>query len=69
MAEKMRANTLDHLNRALILARLGQGDGARIHADLAETAMETAVRYMSQEEYRALEAEVERRLSFNAAPR
>jgi hypothetical protein len=69
MAEKMRANTLDHLNRALILARRGEGEGARIHADLAETAMETAAKYMSEEEYRALEAEVERRLSVNAPPR
>ena len=69
MAEKMRATTLEHLNRALILARRGQGDGARIHADLAETAMETAAKYMSEEEYRALESEVERRLSLSAPSR
>jgi hypothetical protein len=55
--------------QALILARIGRGDGARIHADLAETAMETAARYMSEEEYCALEAEVERRLSNNAPAR
>jgi hypothetical protein len=62
MAEKMRTNTIDHLNRALMLARSGQTEGSRIHAELAESAMKTASDYMSDEEFRQLRREAEARL-------
>ena len=61
MAEKMRANTLDHVNKALGLARRGNAEGARIHAKLAEIAMETAGDYMSDDEYSQLRETVEAR--------
>jgi len=62
MAEKMRANTLEHVNKALALARQGNAQGAQIHAELAETAMETAGEYMSDDEYGWLKETVEARL-------
>lgn len=69
MREKMRANTLKHVNKALALARQGQAEGAKIHAELAETAMKTAGEYMSDDEYGQFQEEVEARLrSTSEAP-
>ncbi len=71
MAEKMRVNTLDHVNKSLSFARLGNAEGARIHARLAETALETAGDYMSDDEYHQLRERVEDRLrsaSTDSAP-
>lgn len=62
MRERMRKNALDHVNKALILARRGQAEGARLHAELAENAMRTAGEYMSDEEYRQFREELEARL-------
>lgn len=69
MAEKMRANTLDHVNKALGLARQGNAQGARIHARLAETAMETAGEYMSDGEYSQLKETVEARFHSSSSHR
>jgi len=62
MREKMRKNALSHVNKALALAREGQADGARIHAELAENAMKTAGEYMSDEDYRQFREELEAKL-------
>lgn len=62
MDEQMQKNTMEHLNRALHLARRGDKEGAKVHAELAETAMETASQFMSHEEYEAFHTEVEKRL-------
>lgn len=62
MREKMQANTLEHINKALALARQGHAQGARIHAELAESAMKTAGEYMSDDEYHRFRDDVETRL-------
>lgn len=67
MREKMRVNTLDHINKALTLARQGHAEGASIHAELAESAMKAAAQYMSDDEYRLLREEVESRLTPKSA--
>ena len=62
MAEKMRRSAFDHVNQALILAKKGDAEGARIHAELANSAMETAADYMSDEELNQLRKMIEERL-------
>lgn len=62
LREKMRKNTLDHINKALVLAKQGDAKGAKVHAGLAESAMQTAGGYMTDEEYVQFKAEVEARL-------
>lgn len=62
MQEQMRANTLYHINKALVLAREGDTKGAKVHAGLAENAMQTAGGYMTDEEYGQFCEEVEGRL-------
>jgi hypothetical protein len=69
MREKMRTNTLDHINKALILARQGEAEGAKIHAGLAQTAMQTAGEYMSDQEFHRFKEQVERRLKDAQHPR
>lgn len=62
LREKMRQNTVDHINKALVLAKQGDAKGAKVHAGLAESAMQTAGDYMSDEEYLQFEEEVGTRL-------
>lgn len=62
LREKMRTNTLNHINKALVLAKQGDAKGAKIHAGLAESAMQTAGEYMDEEEYLQFKTEVETRL-------
>ncbi len=62
MREKMQANTLEHINKALRLAREGNAEGAKLHAQLAEHAMQTAGDYMPPEQYQSFREEVETRL-------
>ncbi len=66
--EKMRANTLDHINRAMILAKRGDAKGAKVHATLAESAMRTAGEYMSDEEYSQFKEQVESRVKAAGRP-
>jgi len=68
LREKMRANTLEHINRARVLAKRGDAKGAKVHAALAESAMRTAGEYMSDEEYRQFKEEVETRLQPSSRP-
>ena len=62
MSEQMQRNTIDHINTALHLARKGDQPGARLHVELAESAMHTAGRFMSHDEYRTFELKIEDRL-------
>lgn len=62
LGEKMRADTLRHINKALRLAKRGDTRGAKVHAGLAENAMKTASQYLPEEEYRAFKQDVEKRL-------
>ena len=68
MREKMRKNTLDHVNKALALARHGNADGAKIHAGLAENAMRTAGEYMSDDDYAQFRRDVEHRMRATDCP-
>lgn len=62
MNEQLQSNTMEHINISLILAREGNTEGARLHINLAENAMHSASRFMSPEEYKIFEQQVERRL-------
>ena len=53
---------MEHINISLILARAGNIEGARLHIDLAESAMHTAGRFMSHKEYEIFEKKVAHRL-------
>lgn len=68
LREKMRKNTLDHINKALMLAKQGDAKGAKVHAGLAESAMQTAGDYMNDEEYAQFKAEVDTRLQAAKRP-
>lgn len=62
MAEQMQHSTMDHINSALHLAKKGDQQGAKLHIHLAESAMHTAGRFMSQEDYDTFEKRVLKRL-------
>ena len=62
LGEKMRATTLEHLNRTVQLARQGDRKGAYIHAELAENAMRLARQYMSPQEFEIFQKTVQERL-------
>jgi len=63
LREKMRANTFAHINKSMRFARQGKSEAAKIHAELAESAMKTASEYMTEEEYRAFEQHVKEKLA------
>ncbi len=63
MSEQMQANTLDHINKAVLAARRGNVDGARMHTQLAQSAMRTASEYMSEDAYRAFKDDVEKKIA------
>jgi len=62
LRDRMRSNTLHHINKAISLAKAGNEKSARFHAKLAESAMKTAGQYMSDEEYSKFREEVEARM-------
>lgn len=62
LGAKLRANTMDHINRALILAKQGNRDGAYMHAELAENALRLASEHIPEPEYTAFREELERQL-------
>jgi hypothetical protein len=62
LGEKMQASTWEHINKAHLAARQGKLETARMHAGLAQNAMETASRYMRDEEYEAFKTDVEARI-------
>ena len=62
MSDQMRDSTMQHINTSLYLAKRGDQDGARLHIQLAESAMHTASRFMTHEKYAEFEAQVNERL-------
>ncbi len=62
VGEGVKRRVLEHINTSLRLARRGDSAGARIHADIARSAMREAVHYLSGEEYRQFTAAVKERL-------
>jgi hypothetical protein len=62
LAEQFRRRTWKHIREAASFAREGNGEAARVHAELAGRSMEEACRYMSAEEFGELRREVEESL-------
>jgi len=62
VSEQLQSKTMEHINIALILAAEGNQDGVKLHIDLANSAMHTASRFMSHEEYKVFEEKVESRV-------
>lgn len=62
ISDQLQRRTMEHINLSLGLAREGRKDAAKLHIDLAQSAMHTASRFMSHDEYDAFAQKVERRL-------
>ena len=62
ISDQLQSKTMEHINIALILAAEGNRDGAKLHIDLANSAMHTASRFMNHEDYKAFEVKVETRV-------
>ena len=62
MSDRMRDSTMEHINTSLHLAKYGDQDGARLHIELAESAMHTASRFMTHDQYAEFEKKVHERL-------
>lgn len=63
MGEKMRATTLEHLNKTVQLARQGDRKGAYFHAELADNAMRLAREHMSSQDYEEFQEAVRERMN------
>lgn len=62
VSQQLQSKTMEHINIALILAAEGNQGGVKLHIDLANSAMKTASRFMSHEEYKVFEENVESRV-------
>ena len=62
VSQQLQSKTMEHINIALILAAEGNQGGVKLHIDLANSAMHTASRFMSHEEYKVFEEKVETRV-------
>jgi hypothetical protein len=62
MKEQMHKNALHHINMSYFLAHKGDRHGAKLHIELAENAVHTASRFMSDEEYEAFEQVISLRI-------
>ncbi len=62
MGEKLQKSAMEHINRALRLAKQGKVKAAEVHAELAESAVKAAAQYMEEPEYGAFKAQVQERL-------
>ena len=62
ISQELQSKTMEHINIALILAAEGNQNGVKLHIELANNAMRTASRFMSQEEYEVFEEKVESRV-------
>ncbi|MCB1787250.1 MAG: hypothetical protein H6955_19310 [Chromatiaceae bacterium] len=60
--ETLKANTFEHINIACRIARQGNKKGAKVRIRLAEDAMHTASRFLSDQAYEDFRNEVERHL-------
>ncbi len=52
VGEQIKARALEHVNKALLLARQGDKANSRLHADLTNSAVKEAARFMDREEYK-----------------
>jgi hypothetical protein len=62
VSQELQSKTMEHINIALILAAEGNQGGVKLHIDLANSAMQTASRFMSHDEYKVFEEKVESRV-------
>ena len=61
LAERLYANTLEHVNNALRLAKQGDREGAYACAEYAEQAIRLARNHLSEDEYEDFRSNVEKR--------
>lgn len=66
IGERLKQRTLEYVNHALALANQGDVEAADACARLAESALKTAADYLSESEYRKLQAEVLSRIQQQA---
>ena len=62
VSHKLQASVWEHLNTSLRLARQGEAQTAKLHADVANNALKEAARYMPKDEYAEFYGQVETRL-------
>ena len=62
MKGQLQSSTMEHINLSLVLARQGNSEGAKLHVELAESAMHAASRFMSHEEFEIFKQKVEHRM-------
>ncbi len=55
VSDQMQRSAMDHINMSFYLARKGDKIGAKLHVELAESAVHTASRFMTEEQYRHFE--------------
>jgi hypothetical protein len=60
--ETLQAHASEHINTALIFAREGNLEAAKLRIGFAQSAMQTASRFMSQDEFDAFERDIEHRI-------
>ncbi len=58
MGEKLKDSTWSHIHTAMLHARQGDVNNAKLHADIANGALKEAAHYMTEEDYKVLCAEV-----------
>ncbi len=58
LGEKLKKSIWEHIHAAHRAAHQGKVDTARLHADIASTALKEAAHYMPEEEYATLVAEI-----------
>lgn len=62
LSDKLKKSVRQHLNAALRLARQGDIDNAKLHADLTCNAMHQLVSYMPQEEFTQFNSQISAKL-------
>jgi hypothetical protein len=58
MGDKLKDSTWSHIHTALLHARQGEANTAKLHADIANEALKEAAHYMSEEDHKVLCEEV-----------
>ena len=62
MGDKLKDSTWSHIHTALLHARQGEANTAKLHADIANEALKEAAHYMSGEDHKILCGEVAKAL-------
>ncbi|MCP3687300.1 MAG: hypothetical protein GY784_02700 [Gammaproteobacteria bacterium] len=55
VSDQMHRSAMDHINKSFYLAKKGDKFGAKLHVELAESAVHTASRFMTEEQYSCFE--------------